>query len=188
MKQRKLTFDELDTYNNIEMLKVFDTVREYKNINDYTLRRVPLTILDFAKDESMELWKSILNEDTTGIFIIELNGAWVAGCIVVTHSPQVNMLRNDMNNSVLWDIRVESKYKRRGYGKVLFEEAVKFASKMNASRMLIETQNNNPDAIQFYEKQGAKLIEINKNYYFDLPNEDQLIFEYVIKRKPELHM
>ena len=176
MTVKQISFDDLDKYNEIEMLKIFEYVRVYKNKKEYTKTNVTRTVIDFAKEESMDVWRSIMNQDTCGIFVIEEDDKWIAGAVVVTHSPEINMLENDMTNSVLWDIRVDSEYQGRGYGKLLFDEVVKYAKQMNTKRLLIETQNNNPKAIAFYENQGANLYKLNKGHYKDYPDEDQLIF------------
>jgi ribosomal protein S18 acetylase RimI-like enzyme len=86
------------------------------------------------------------------------------------------MMRGDDTNAVLWDIRVDPKAQHRGIGTLLFETAMAFGRQEGCHRMLIETQNNNPRAIRFYEAQGATLLEINRNHYPDQPAEDQLIF------------
>ena len=176
MEIKRITFDELEKYNQIEMLKVFNHTREYFNLNEYTFKSTKETVIDFAKEESMDLWRKIMNHESCGIFVASIGEEWVGGCLVVTHSPDVNMLKGDMSNSVLWDIRVDSKYQGKGVGAELFKKAVNFAKSMNTKRMLIETQNNNPKAIRFYEYQGAKLSKINRNHYPDYPLEDQLIF------------
>jgi ribosomal protein S18 acetylase RimI-like enzyme len=162
------------------MLKKFNFIRVYDANGTFKIKRVTETVLDFAKEESMELWASIMNHDSCGIFVIKENGVWVGGAVVVTNSPKVNMLKGDMDNAVLWDIRVDSNHQNKGYGKMLFEKACNFAMAMGCKRMLIETQNNNPKAIEFYERQGATLFEINFKHYPDCPDEDQLIFELLL--------
>lgn len=172
----KLTFDQLDQYNQIEMLKQFDAIRVYSSISDYTIQPTAPTVIDFAKEESMDLWRQIMNHDTCGIFALEEDNRWIGGCLVVTHSPDVHMLKGDVSNAVLWDIRVDSGYQHRGYGKRLLQQAIDFAKEQGTKRLLIETQNNNPDAIAFYESMGAYLLELNKHHYPEYPDEDQLIF------------
>lgn len=177
MNVKKISFKELEEYNNIEMKKTFDRYRDYTSSTKYTEKIVRETTFDWTNTEKMSLWREILNEETTGVFVIEEDNKWVAGCVVVTHSPKVHMLEGDMTNAVLWDIRVATKYQKRGFGSLLFQKVVLFAKKMNTKQLLIETQNNNPKAITFYEKQQAKIYKINKGYYKDLPKEDQIILK-----------
>ena len=174
-KIRQLRFDDLEEYNSIEMLKKVTMIREYTNLNNYTTRETKPQIIDFAKDEKMSLWREIMVHEECGIFVIIDNQKYVAGAICVTNSPQIKMLRGNMENSVLWDIRVDSKFQHLGYGKILFNKCVEFAKSKGTKRMIIETQNNNTSAIPFYEKMGCTLLEINKNHYEGL-TEDQLIF------------
>ena len=179
---KKISFKQLEKYNQIEMKKTFECYRIYDDNNEYTEEKVELTTFDWTNTEKMSLWREILNEDTTGVYIIEEDNIWVAGCVVVTHSPKVNMLEGDMKNAVLWDIRVDSRHQSKGYGSLLFKKAVEYAKEMNTTQMLIETQNNNPKAIEFYSKQGAKIHKINRNHYKDLPKEDQLIMSINIPK------
>jgi len=177
MKLIQLSFKELDNYHTeIPMIKSGSNSVVITNANKVTLLPIKPFSIDMTTDESTSLWKNILNEEKTQILCFVDNGKLIAGSITVTHSPKVNMLKGDMKNSVLWDIRVHPDYQRLGIASKLFEESVIFSKNQHCTNMLIETQNNNPKAINFYIKHKAVLLEENKDVYQKELNETQLIF------------
>ena len=85
--------------------------------------------------------------------------------------------RNDA--CVLWDIRVADAYKHHGIGQKLLDIGLAGAKKEGYSQMIIECQNNNVPACNFYKKQGAMLSKIDMYaYYFeaDIRNEVQFVW------------
>ena len=55
---------------------------------------------------------------------------------------------------VIEDFIVDSKHRRKGIGKSLFLEIEKYAAKNECSYLLLVTENNRQDAINFYTKMG----------------------------------
>ncbi len=183
MKSIILTFKDLERYHNtIPMIKSGDKIVNFTSNKVYRLIDALPYNIDMTKEESTDLWKSILNEETTQVICIEDNNKLIAGAITVTHSPKVNMLRQDMTNAVLWDIRVHPDYQGQGLATKLINESLSYAKKQNCKKLLIETQNNNPKAIKFYLKNGATLLEENKDAYPIELNEIQYILEIDIKK------
>ena len=85
--------------------------------------------------------------------------------------------RDDM--SVLWDIRVDDRYKRHGVGTKLFNMAVEWSKLNGLKQMKIECQNNNVQACRFYHKHGAVLGKIDEYAYYNdsyVEDEVQLIW------------
>jgi len=177
---KKIDFKELEEYIKIPMIKEFSKIYNYESLNKYSIAETLPCRIDMNTYESIELWKEIMVEEHCGVFVCIENDKWIGGTLVVTNSPQVNMLKNDMTNAVLWDIRVIKEFQGKGVSQLLFDEVIKFSLKEKCERIIIETQNNNPKAINYYTKLGAKLSEINKSHYKELPEEDQLIFIYYI--------
>ncbi len=54
----------------------------------------------------------------------------------------------------IWNVLVEQKYRRKGYGKMLFDHIEMVAKKKGARALILETQSCNYPAIQFYKKMG----------------------------------
>ncbi|PAT02196.1 hypothetical protein CI105_02300 [Candidatus Izimaplasma bacterium ZiA1] len=175
---KKVDFSFLSDYIKIPMFKEFDTIYKYNSLNEYIIEKTNPTIIDMNKYESIDLWKEILIEEHCSIFVCLIEDELIGGAIVVTNSPKVNMLNNDMTNAVLWDIRVKKDFQGKGISQLLFDEVKKYSIMKSCKRVIIETQNNNPKAISFYTKIGAKLRFIKKSHYQDLPDEDQLLFIY----------
>lgn len=150
---------------------------EYDNLFDYKEVKTNPFSIDMTKEESMDLWRDILNEETTEIIVVEDNNKYIGGVITVTHSPKVTMHKGIMLNAILWDIRVHPNFQRQGIASILLNKSIEFSKKMNCNSLLIETQNNNPKAINFYTKNEAYLYEINKGKYESQPSETQLIFK-----------
>jgi ribosomal protein S18 acetylase RimI-like enzyme len=73
--------------------------------------------------------------------------------------------RDDL--TVLWDIRVDDKYKQQGIGKKLFDLATDWSRNNGFKQMKIECQNNNVPACKFYHKQGEILRKIDEYAYID---------------------
>ena len=94
-------------------------------------------------------------------------------------TPNLYMLGGMKNACVLWDIRVDDKYKHQGIGQKLFDQAKSVAQEKGYKKMIIESQNNNVTACRFYRKQGAVISKIDTNAYASEPgleNEVQLIW------------
>lgn len=172
--------DQLSKYQTIEMHKHVTQIREYHSLNDYHVHLVQHHIIDLADEEDIDDWKEIIDFKHSKIFVATHHNKWVGGCVIITNSPKVHMFNQRMDYSVLWDIRVKDDYKHLHIGTKLFKKAIAFSKEKGCNKMIIETQNNNVNAILFYEKMGAYLHQINKNHYKDTPEEDQLIFHYDI--------
>ena len=177
MEVLTLSKNDLERYHKeIPMIKVghskviFDNEKIfYKETEAYEI--------DMTIEEKVDLWKKIINFDTSLIQAIMIDGQYIAGAITVTHSPKANMLKSDMKNAVLWDIRVHPDYQNLGLASTLLQNSLEFASTKKCSSLLIETQNNNPKAVSFYIKHGATLLETNEDAYPKELNEVQFIFQ-----------
>ena len=86
------------------------------------------------------------------------------------------MLSGRKDACVLWDIRVEDGYKHQGIGQKLFDQCIKkCATEDGYSQMLIETQNINVTACNFYKKQGAVLSKVDMYAYYSQPESSEEI-------------
>lgn len=85
------------------------------------------------------------------------------------------MLNNRDDMSVLWDIRVDDRYKRQGIGTKLFNLAVEWSKSKGFKQMKIECQNSNVQSCRFYYRHGAVLGEIDEYaYYDDVDTQDEV--------------
>jgi len=73
------------------------------------------------------------------------------------------------NRMRVWEFLVEEEFRRRGIGTLLMEHAVKIARDKGARMLVLETQTNNANAIEFYLNFGFQLIGFDLAAY---SNED----------------
>ncbi|MFA5526869.1 MAG: GNAT family N-acetyltransferase [Acholeplasmataceae bacterium] len=62
------------------------------------------------------------------------------------------------NRYRIWNIAVDKKYQRQGYGKLLFSHIIEVAKSHQARALVLECQSCNDPAISFYLKQGMHFI------------------------------
>jgi ribosomal protein S18 acetylase RimI-like enzyme len=78
------------------------------------------------------------------------------------------------NNRVrIWEILVHENFRRKGIGTQLINKAVEFTRNKKARMIVLETQSWNPPAIDFYLKNGFKLIGLDTHAYTNQDIEDK---------------
>lgn len=109
----------------------------------------------------------------------------IGAVTIASKTKEVNMLDGRDDMSVLWDIRVDDRYKQQGVGTKLFDLAVEWSKSNGFIQMKIECQNNNVQACKFYHKQGAVLGKLDEYAYYkdiDIKDEVQLIWYLELKK------
>jgi len=104
----------------------------------------------------------------------------VGGAIAAFRSPGVELLEGRDNLVVLWDIRVAPAASRKGVGSALVSRVEDWARIRNCSELKVETQNTNVVACRFYQSQGFRLSEVNRDAYPGRPEDVQLIWRKII--------
>jgi len=155
-----------------------------RGLGGFALVEVPVAVpycKDFCigNDEHVSRWERW--DITHWAFFMAFDGARPVGAATVASRTQgVNMLAGRDDLAVLWDLRVDEAYKRRGIGQKLMHMALDWSREQGLQQMKIECQNTNVPACKFYHKQGAVLSEVNEYaYYHDLEqfrHEIQLIW------------
>ena len=87
---------------------------------------------------------------------------------------------NICNEVYITNVAVNSKYRGKGYGKILVNHLIKQSEAERAFFITLEVRKSNENAIALYEKCGFKLIGERKNFY-SKPQEDALIYTYYIE-------
>ena len=90
----------------------------------------------------------------------------VGALTIAARTDKLYMLGGRDDACVLWDIRVADEYKHRGIGQKMLDLAIKDAKADGYKQMIIECQNNNVPACNFYRKQGALLSKIDMYAYY----------------------
>lgn len=147
-----LVFEEIPVMPYIKDLAQYEIAREYE------------------KEFDISNWRFYMAFDED----VPVGAVTIAGT-----TDGMNMLSGRKDACVLWDIRVEDGYKHRGIGQRLFDMAVLGAKEDGYCQIIIECQNNNIPACQFYQKQGALLSKIDMYAYYSEPevrNEVQFVW------------
>lgn len=147
---------------------------------------VPVTpyVKDLAKYERATEFEKEFEIFTWHFFMAFDGEKPVGGVTLAGTTPNLYMLGGMKDACVLWDIRVDDKYKHQGIGQKLFDQVKKVAIADGYKKMIIESQNINVAACRFYRKQGAVIAKIDTNAYCSEPgleNEVQLIWTLKLK-------
>lgn len=103
----------------------------------------------------------------------------VGAMTIAGRTNGLNMLSGRNDACVLWDIRVADAYKHNGIGQKLLDIGISGAKDDGYSQMIIECQNNNIPACNFYRKQGALLSKVDMYAYYlepDIKDEIQMVW------------
>ncbi len=80
----------------------------------------------------------------------------------------------------LWDLRVDSAWRRRGVARALWAAIEAVATAAGAPELVIETQQINVAACQLYRAQGCELVRVDRSAYPELPEEILLWWRKVL--------
>lgn len=69
------------------------------------------------------------------------------------------------DTAFLWTLHIDQDYRRQGVGRRLWHRAIDFAHQSDVRAMMIETQNTNIAACNFYARMGCQLVGINEALY-----------------------
>ncbi len=77
------------------------------------------------------------------------------------------------NLAMLWDIRVDVRRRRNGVGRALLEASKSWAVQHGLKGLMVETQDGNPVACQFYQSCGFVLGGVDRMLYAATPQQAQ---------------
>ncbi len=81
-----------------------------------------------------------------------------------------------MQDAVLWDLRVRGEYRRHGIGRELLRWAESEVLSAGRHRLLIETQDINTAACEFYSAAGYACVLTDPFAYPELPDEARVVW------------
>ncbi|WP_263383592.1 GNAT family N-acetyltransferase [Granulicella arctica] len=99
----------------------------------------------------------------------------VGGATVALQGCEIEEIAN-WQDAVLWDLRVHPEYRRRGAGRGLLRWAENVALSAKRARLLVETQDINTAACEFYCANGYPCLLIDPLAYPELPNEARIFW------------
>lgn len=170
---KKIDYNYFKEYDTIPMQVNVNSHYELERINNglggILLKEVP--VKPYTRDFSEYAKATKFSEKfdiTNWAFFMAFDDEKPIGAVtIVSRTPDIRMLDGRDDLTVLWDIRVDDKYKHQGIGQKLFDLAVEWSRSNGFKQMKIECQNNNVPACKFYHKQGAILRKIDEYAYID---------------------
>ena len=166
---------------NVEIKSEYAIKKIDNGLGGMLLEERPVTpcVKDLSKyEKAVEYEKQF--DITTWRFFMAFDGEIPVGAMTIAGPTNgLYMLNGREDACVLWDIRVADNYKHQGIGSKLFEAGKNAAKEKGYAQMIIESQNNNVTACNFYKKHGAVLGKIDMYAYYSEPeirNEVQLIW------------
>ncbi|MHA1979249.1 MAG: GNAT family N-acetyltransferase, partial [Candidatus Hodarchaeales archaeon] len=91
-------------------------------------------------------------------YILENTENTEIGIVAFVHLTHSNRTR-------IFDIMIQTEYQRKGYGTLLMEFVEDKAKNLNSRALVLECQNTNYEAINFYLKNGFNLIGFDLDAY-----------------------
>jgi ribosomal protein S18 acetylase RimI-like enzyme len=166
---------------NVDVRSEFQLRRIDGGLGGIAFDEVPVTpyVKDLAKFERATEYEKEFDISTWLFFMAFDDDKPVGALTLAGPTPNLYMIVGMKEACVLWDIRVDDKYKHHGIGQKLFDQAKYAAQEKGYKKMIIESQNNNVTACRFYRKQGAVISKIDTNAYASEPgleNEIQFIW------------
>jgi len=182
---REIDESYFDKYDKIPMFvhvkSILTLIKVENGLGGILLKETPIEeyIKDLGVYEEATKYADEFDISNWAFFMAFDNELPIGAVTVASKTNEINMLDGRDDMSVLWDIRVDDRYKQQGVGTKLFNMAVDWSKSKGLKQMKIECQNNNVQACRFYHKHGAVLGKIDEYAYYsdiDIKDEVQLIW------------
>jgi len=96
------------------------------------------------------IWDKIKNQNIK-YFIAKDNGKIIASCYICIIP---NLTRNGKSIGFIENIITDKDYRKKGIGKNIVENAIKYAKEQNCYKVVLQSGNKRTDAYKFYESLG----------------------------------
>lgn len=111
---------------------------------------------DLSEEDCPDAWPKRFNVGEWGLFAAIENATYVGGAAVMN-------LNKD--RAVLHDLRVQPGQRGKGIGSRLVKQVIRWSKTRNCKSLLVETQNVNVPACEFYADKGFTLETIDIQGY-----------------------
>ncbi len=181
----ELKHTQLQDYASISIAYDYDRIIQVRPIEaglgGFYMEEVLLTSIqrknyDEHKGNTPLDWSLRFDTCKWGFLLAMLGSAPVGGAAIAFGDSDIRLLDDRNDIAVLWDIRIDTKYRNKGIGGQLLSASEHWARAQGAKLLKIETQNINLAACRFYSRKGYSLEAINRMAYEDLPDEVQLLW------------
>ena len=148
-----------------------------KQVGDCILRRCELgdiipvmeiNLRTLPEHYSDYFYESLLEELPEAFIVAEISGK-IIGYIMCKLEHGFSNFRKlgFVKKGHVVSVAVIDEHRRKGYGSVLVDEAVKGVKTIQGSELYLEVRCSNNDAVRLYEKLGFSIIQRLKAYYRD---------------------
>ena len=130
-------------------------------VMEINLRTLPEHYSDY-------FYESLLEELPEAFIVAEISGK-IIGYIMckIEHGFSNFKKLGFVKKGHVVSIAVIDEHRRKGFGSVLVDEAVKGVKTIQGSELYLEVRCSNNDAVKLYEKLGFSIIQRLKAYYRD---------------------
>jgi ribosomal protein S18 acetylase RimI-like enzyme len=179
--------DALADYGRVSI--AFDVTRHYRvdcargGLGGLML--VEESVAPYVKDYDLmsggpTSWPGRWDVSKWGILAAHDDGMRVGGAIIASRTDELVVTGIPAETAVLWDLRVDPRFRHRGIGSLLFSRARDWCRQTGARRLEVETQNTNVPACRFYARQGCELVAIDRLAYGGEYDEVRLVWDLTI--------
>ena len=148
-----------------------------KQIGDCILRRCELgdiipvmeiNLRTLPEHYSDYFYESLLEELPEAFIVAEISGK-IIGYIMCKLEHGFSNFRKlgFVKKGHVVSIAILDEHRRKGFGSVLVNEAIKGVKTIQCSELYLEVRCSNNDAVRLYEKLGFSIIQRIKTYYRD---------------------
>ena len=130
-------------------------------VMEINLRTLPEHYSDY-------FYESLLEELPEAFIVAEISGK-IVGYIMckIEHGFSNFKKLGFVKKGHVVSVAVIDEHRRKGFGSVLVDEAVKGVKTIQGSELYLEVRCSNNDAVKLYEKLGFSIIQRLKAYYRD---------------------
>ena len=130
-------------------------------VMEINLRTLPEHYSDY-------FYESLLEELPEAFIVAEISGK-IVGYIMckIEHGFSNFKKLGFVKKGHVVSIAVIDEHRRKGFGSVLVDEAVKGVKTIQGSELYLEVRCSNNDAVKLYEKLGFSIVQRLKAYYRD---------------------
>ena len=130
-------------------------------VMEINLRTLPEHYSDY-------FYESLLEELPEAFIVAEISGK-IVGYIMckIEHGFSNFKKLGFVKKGHVVSIAVIDEHRRKGFGSILVDEAVKGVKTIQGSELYLEVRCSNNDAVKLYEKLGFSIVQRLKAYYRD---------------------
>ncbi|HEY9731955.1 MAG TPA: GNAT family N-acetyltransferase [Drouetiella sp.] len=177
------TCETLPTYGSVSIAFEVDRIYAINSdasgqfkLTEITLENPYQKDYDALPGNAPQNWSKCFDLTNWGFIVAREDECRVGGAAIAYKSAGVDLLEDNENLALLWDLRVSPEHRGRGLGSKIFDEVEKWCLNRECTVLKIETQNINVAACKFYRRQGCELKFTNRFAYPDLPDEIQMLW------------